>query len=61
MRKPKLTKLQECEGAMYRLRETFNTGRNNEGEYGRNTRQAYDRWAEIYENLTGTKAQSIYK
>lgn len=58
-RKPKKTPLQECESAMRNLRATYRTGNNRFGEYGRNVRAAYDRWAEQYERLTGSKAPSI--
>jgi len=46
--------------AMQRLRDTYKTGDNRYGVYGKNVRDAYARHAKVYAELTGTPAPSIY-
>jgi hypothetical protein len=46
--------------SMDRLRHTFLTGDNRHGEYGRNIREAFDRWAVTYGELTGREPPNIY-
>jgi hypothetical protein len=53
-------KIAEHEGAMGRLRDTFHVGQNRYGEYGNNTRAAFDRHAKEHARLTGLPARNIY-
>lgn len=53
-------RVKEAVGAMGRLRDTFRVGDNRHGEYGRNVREAHDRHAKLYAQLTGKKAPNIY-
>ena len=58
----KLTKkrLTEAEGAMYRLKLTFRQGDNRYGEYGKNVREAFERHATVYAEITKKPKPSIY-
>jgi hypothetical protein len=53
-------RVQEALGAMSRLRNTFKQGENRYGSYGQNTKDAYERWAKTYRELTGKAAPNIY-
>jgi hypothetical protein len=53
-------RVSEAEGAMSRLRTTFHQGNNKHGEYGRNTREAFDRHAKLHAELTGKPKRNIY-
>jgi hypothetical protein len=53
-------RLAEARTSMARLRTTFLVGDNRYGEYGRNVRDAYNRWAKTVLELTGEKSPSIY-
>jgi hypothetical protein len=58
--KPNQKRLNETEASMYRLKTTFRTGDNRHGEYGRNCREAFDRHAKVYAELTGKPVPNIY-
>lgn len=53
-------RLHAAEEAMGRLRATFMAGQNRHGEYGRHCREAFDRHAAVYADITTKKAPSIY-
>jgi|tagenome__1003787_1003787.scaffolds.fasta_scaffold16926735_2 O-methyltransferase involved in polyketide biosynthesis len=53
-------RLNECEGAMARLRATFKLGDNRFGEYGKNVREAFARHAKVYAEITGKPEPTIY-
>ena len=57
---PKQQRLNDAVGAMYRLKLTFRQGDNRHGEYGRNIREAFERHATVYAELTGKPAPHIY-
>lgn len=52
-------RLSDATGAMGRLRDTFHTGNNRFGEYGKNVKEAFDRHASVVHELTG-KRPNIY-
>lgn len=51
--------LQEANSALRALRSTYLAGSNRFGEYGRNVREAYDRWRDTVERLTGVRPEGI--
>jgi hypothetical protein len=53
-------RLDEALSAMARLRATFHASDNRHGEYGRNCREAFNRHAKVYAELTGKPAPDIY-
>ncbi len=53
-------RLSEAEGAMSRLKQTFKQGDNRHGQYGRNCREAFERHAKVYSEITGKPVPSIY-
>lgn len=61
MKRKMKSDLEQCVQSMSNLKVTFNTGWNRHGEYGRNIREDYARWAETYKRLTGKEAEGIYK
>jgi hypothetical protein len=56
----RMQRIADAEAAMRRLRDTFHSGNNRFGEYGRNVRDAYNNHAKTYAELTGLPAPSIY-
>jgi len=58
--KPNQKRLNEAISAMSRLRTTFLQGDNRHGEYGRNCREAFERHAKVYAEITGKTPPSIY-
>lgn len=63
-RKPQISETQrrinEAGNAMQRLQTTFLQGSNRHGEYGRNCREAFERHARLWSELTGKPVPNIY-
>lgn len=60
LKKEDRRRLEEAQASMVRLRRTFHQGDNRFGEYGRNCREAFERHARVYVELTGNAKPSIY-
>jgi hypothetical protein len=53
-------RLLAAQSSMAALRGTFKQGDNRFGEYGKNCREAFERHAAVYAEITGKPKPSIY-